>query len=114
MKHPDARYPDEIEADRQRDNTAPSGGRSAADCSGVGKFVFLVEETSEDAVFCFLSAISAFGVETMEHAQQVYIGDADVRRWVEASYRLIPQNGLHHPSGGDAEFNKKRPSGLGA
>ena len=101
MKHSDARYPDEIEADRQRDNTAPSGGRSAADCSGVGKFVFLVEATSEDAVFCFLSAISAFGVETMEHAQQVYIGDADVRRWVEASYRLIPRTPHVQSTGAD-------------
>ena len=95
---PDCEYC-HIGRDIQADNCSMCGKELGEDSrpapcsalSGVEMLAFLVEETSEDAVFCFLHAISAFGIETMEHAQQAFLGDADVRRWVEASYRLIPK-----------------------
>ena len=68
-------------------------GRSSAfheaTCSALVDF--LVAETSEDAVFCFISAISFSGVTDREDAIAAMEEDADTRKWAVATATLIPE-----------------------
>jgi hypothetical protein len=52
---------------------------------------FLVAETSEDAVFCFISAISCFGITDREDAIAAMEKDADTRKWAVTTATLIPE-----------------------
>ena len=50
---------------------------------------FLIEETSEDAVFCMLTAISVFGIESIDDALTVIENDDDCEKWLDSTVRLI-------------------------
>lgn len=52
---------------------------------------FLVAETSEDAVFCFISAISCFGITDREDAIAAMEKDPDTRNWAIITANLIPE-----------------------
>ena len=51
---------------------------------------FLIEETSEDAVFCFISATSCFGILDRADAA-LAMRDPDTRKWAEMTATLIPK-----------------------
>lgn len=51
----------------------------------------LIEETSDEAVFQFISAISAFGIINREDAIAVADKDKDVRAWLELTVSVIPR-----------------------
>lgn len=50
----------------------------------------LINKTSEDAVFCFISAISCFGIESREDAIIAAEKDQAVRRWLQQTNAKIP------------------------
>ena len=52
---------------------------------------FLIAETSEDAVFCFISAISCFGITDREDAIAAMEKDLDTRNWAIITANLIPE-----------------------
>jgi hypothetical protein len=68
-------------------------GRSSAfheaTCSALVDF--LIAETSEDAVFCFISAISCFGITDREGAIAAMEKDHDTRNWAVITANLIPE-----------------------
>jgi L-rhamnose mutarotase len=67
---------------------------------------FLVAETSEDAVFCFISAVSCFGITDREDAIAAMEKDPDTRKWAIITANLIPEPYVHDVKvkrgGGDA------------
>lgn len=52
---------------------------------------FLVGESSEDAVFMFISTISCFGITDRNDAIAAIEKDTDTRKWAEFTASLIPQ-----------------------
>ena len=52
---------------------------------------FLIAETSEDAVFIFIGAISFFGITDKEDAIAAMEKDPDARKWAESTALLIPE-----------------------
>ena len=78
--------------------TPQQDGRSSAfhamTCSALVDF--LVAETSEDAVFCFISAISCFGITDRDDAIAAMEKDADTRKWAEETALLIPEPFKHN------------------
>lgn len=52
---------------------------------------FLIAETSEDAVFEFIAAISVFGITNREDAIAAMEEDPDTRKWAETTARMIPE-----------------------
>lgn len=60
-----------------------------ANCSALVDF--LIAETSEDALFCFISAISCFGITDKEDAIAAMEKDHDTRNWAIITANLIPE-----------------------
>ena len=84
-------------------------GRSSAfheaTCSALVDF--LIVETSEDAVFCFISAISCFGITDRDDAIAAMEKDADTRKWAIFTAGLIPEPYLQNSQINEPEsFNK--------
>lgn len=52
---------------------------------------YLIMETSEDAVFSMLTAVSVFCIETRADALAVLDQDPDCVTWLETTVRLIPK-----------------------
>ena len=70
-----------------KDETAPN----PIEISELRELVdFLIGETSEDAVFSFLTAISCFGIESREDAVTAMGKDFSVRQWARLTARRIP------------------------
>lgn len=51
----------------------------------------LIDETSEDSVFGFLSALSAFGINTREDAVKIIQNDLECRAWAKMTIALLEQ-----------------------
>lgn len=60
---------------------------SALNCSAL--LNALIENTSEDAVFTMLTAISVFGIENREQAMLVLREDQDCAEWLEYTMKRI-------------------------
>ena len=76
------------------DPTTPiQEGRSSAfheaTCSALVDF--LIAETSEDAVFCFISAISCFGITDRIDAIAAMEKDPDTCNWAIITANMIPE-----------------------
>lgn len=65
--------------------------RAFTEMSNADLIDFLIEETSEDAVFAFITTIAVFGVCDRADAIAAMEQDDDTRKWAELTAQLIPQ-----------------------
>lgn len=50
----------------------------------------LIEETFEDAVFSFISALSAYGIQSIEDAVAAAEKDAETMEWLKLTIERLP------------------------